>query len=630
MNGWSVLLDLQWRWPWAALLLALPAGLMLWQRWRHRRALAYADEALRPWALSTPCADAGQKLQRALAALAWLLLVLAAAGPRWPVSQPADTAQAGAGAGERAGATALVLLQLSDSMRATDLAPDRLTRARLALLDLSEQQRGEQVGLLVYGAQSGVLLPPTHDAALLRDALNATGEYLVPAGRADLAQALTLAALELEQLAQETPARQPGTLLLVTDADSDALQGAAGAAVDAALRRLRVQGVALQMLLVTAPTAATADTGPAASGMGFGAPVADPAAYRALAEQTGGSAVHVSDGTEAVRRWYQNSLDRVAVPATPAGRAVQGWREGFALPLALGALLMLLAHTPGWPAGAARFGERVWMALRRRPSGQVLSAGLVALVLLLASAPERSWAQANATAPFATRQQLAQASQAHAAQQWALAQQRYAQVGGFGGHFGAGVAALQLHDGLAAQRHLGLAWTLATTPAQRLDALYNLGLAQARLGRWAAAAQAFGAVLQERPGDAAATNNLRIAEKEATRQRAGVGDAQDLYGRRGKLVQGQSDPNGTGNPDELDMPEGGSSYSDSAVDARGATASAPAARAPAPGFVPQPEHLNAGLAKLDRLANPRPRLFKGLMAQDTPRVNRALATERQP
>ncbi|MDP3325581.1 MAG: hypothetical protein Q8S71_18790, partial [Hydrogenophaga sp.] len=67
MNGWSVLLDLQWRWPWAALLLALPAGLALWQRWRHLRALAYADEALRPWALSTPRADAGQKLQRALA-----------------------------------------------------------------------------------------------------------------------------------------------------------------------------------------------------------------------------------------------------------------------------------------------------------------------------------------------------------------------------------------------------------------------------------------------------------------------------------------------------------------------------------------------------------------------------------
>ena len=515
-------------------------------------------------------------------------------------------------------------------MRATDLAPDRLTRARLALLDLSEQQRGEQVGLLVYGAQSGVLLPPTHDAALLRDVLNATGEDLVPAGRADLAQALTLAALELEQLAHETPARQPGTLLLVTDADSDALQGAAGAAVDEALRRLRAQGFALQILLVTAPTAATTDTGPAASGMGFGAPVADPAAYRALAEQTGGSAVQVSDGTEAVRRWYQNSLDRLAPPATPAGRAVQGWREGFALPLALGALLMLLAHTPGWPAGAARFGQRVWMVLRPRPSAQVLSAGLVAVVLLLASAPERSWAQVSTAAPFATRQQLAQASQAHAAQQWALAQQRYALVGGFDGHFGAGVAALQLHDGLAAQRHLGLAWTLATTPAQRLDALYNLGLAQARLGRWAAASQAFGAVLLERPGDAAATNNLRIAEKEATRQLAGVGGAQDLYGRRGKLVQGQIDPNGTGNPDELDMPEGGSSYSDSAVDARGATASAPAAMAQAPAFVPQPGHLNAGLAKLDRLANPRPRLFKGLMAQDTPRVNRALATERQP
>jgi Ca-activated chloride channel family protein len=146
------------------LLLALPLLSLLaaWARLRCRRALArFGDMTAlflgmarrRPW-----------RWPRALAqSLGLTLLVVGAAGPQWG----RDWSQTAA-----VGRDVVVVLDLSRSMLAE--SPSRLTRAKAALVDLSQamQRRGgHRLGLVAFAGQARVICPLTHDYDHFREAL---------------------------------------------------------------------------------------------------------------------------------------------------------------------------------------------------------------------------------------------------------------------------------------------------------------------------------------------------------------------------------------------------------------------------------------------------------------------------
>jgi Ca-activated chloride channel family protein len=94
-----------------------------------------------------------------------VLLVAGVAGPQWGRDPAAQAAP---------GRDLVVLLDLSRSMRADDVPLARLTRARDALLDLSQavQRRGgHRLALVVFAARARVACPLTHDYDHFRDAL---------------------------------------------------------------------------------------------------------------------------------------------------------------------------------------------------------------------------------------------------------------------------------------------------------------------------------------------------------------------------------------------------------------------------------------------------------------------------
>src|SRR3569833_3108762 len=74
-------------------------------------------------------------------ALAWTLAVLALAGPRW---------QQDRAAAYRAPADWVLVLDLSPSMAATDVAPNRVIRARYALDDLLDAAKDARVALVAF------------------------------------------------------------------------------------------------------------------------------------------------------------------------------------------------------------------------------------------------------------------------------------------------------------------------------------------------------------------------------------------------------------------------------------------------------------------------------------------------
>ncbi len=225
---------IEWLRP--AWLLALPAGLALaWAWWRTRAGAgpwrAQVDaELLEELAGRAPAASA--RLALGLAAAAFALVIIALAGPSWR-TQPAPLH---ADAGAR-----IVVLDLSPSMDAVDVAPSRLERARTAAGDLLRDAAGARLGLVVFGADAFSVAPLTADPALLVHLIGglATGTLPRAGSRPDLGLDMARALLEKSGAAA-------GEVILVGDSGGDARTLAAARALAGAGFPLSVLAVGTQ------------------------------------------------------------------------------------------------------------------------------------------------------------------------------------------------------------------------------------------------------------------------------------------------------------------------------------------------------------------------------------------------
>ncbi len=108
-------------------------------------------------------------------------LVLALARPAWnPI--PRTVA--------REGRDVVFLLDVSRSMLADDLAPNRLERAKLAIRDCLEQLQGDRVGLVLFAGHAVATCPLTLDYGFFRMALENTTVNSVSRGGTKLGDAI--------------------------------------------------------------------------------------------------------------------------------------------------------------------------------------------------------------------------------------------------------------------------------------------------------------------------------------------------------------------------------------------------------------------------------------------------------
>lgn len=331
------LYNIDWREPWWGLLALQP--LLFWTlvRRRRQRLAGYADAHLLPWAVSAAPRSRGASGRALANALAWLLLAAAAAGPRLPLqASPGLDAQAM----RRHVISVYVLLDVSASMAATDIAPTRLTRAKLELDDWLARLSGERVGLIVYAGSAGLLLPPTDDIALLKRALELADPSLIEERGTRLDAALELAARQLQGAATRSKA-----ILLVSDGDADSLAGPAGSAARAAVANLAKQGIPLFVLGVGSETGAPIRLAEGGYAERDGTQVQsrmDAVAYGDLARLTGGRFHAVADGDADWIALYDHGL--AGLPGDPlAPEQAQAWQELYPWLLAPALTLLLLA-----------------------------------------------------------------------------------------------------------------------------------------------------------------------------------------------------------------------------------------------------------------------------------------------
>jgi Ca-activated chloride channel family protein len=175
--------------------------------------------------------EGGRRVPVLLLCLAWLLVVLALAGPTWErLPQPVYQAQQ----------HRVVLLDLSPTMNAPDLPPSRLVRARFEVLDLLRLSQDGQTALIVYAAEPFTVAPLTTDTETIAVQVPSLESALLPVSgprRTDLALD------EAGRLLAQAGASD-GEVVLVTDGlDNPAAANAAAARLATQGHRLAVLGV---------------------------------------------------------------------------------------------------------------------------------------------------------------------------------------------------------------------------------------------------------------------------------------------------------------------------------------------------------------------------------------------------
>ncbi len=152
--------------------------------------------------------DDGWKKQLPLKALSLIisLAIIVSAGPTWQ-RQPSPFGE------DRA--ALMVVLDVSDSMLQTDVAPSRIERAKQKIVDLLQLRGGGQTGLVVYAGTAHLAMPLTRDNQVFMPVLSAVEPSVMPRQGKSAANALPIIDQQFGKVAHG------GSVLLITDSANE-------------------------------------------------------------------------------------------------------------------------------------------------------------------------------------------------------------------------------------------------------------------------------------------------------------------------------------------------------------------------------------------------------------------------
>lgn len=159
--------------PWWLLGLILVV-IVTWLLWRSAKATNGWHSVIAPHLAKLLITSKARRQRNSLRwslPVALLALVLASAGPTWErIPQPVYQLDAGQ----------VLVLDMSLSMRATDISPDRLTQLRYKAMQLAAEHLDGETGLIAYAGDAFVISPLTADAGSLGNLIRALSPEIMP------------------------------------------------------------------------------------------------------------------------------------------------------------------------------------------------------------------------------------------------------------------------------------------------------------------------------------------------------------------------------------------------------------------------------------------------------------------
>lgn len=214
---------------WALLLAPVAVVLYLWATARRRKAARVLGNPALVGRLSAEVSPRRRRWKSAFVVLGVLLLALALAGPRMGTRLKEVT---------REGIDLVIALDVSTSMHAQDVSPNRLMRAKNEIRKLISTLEGDRIALVVFAGDAFIQCPLTTDHNALRLFLDIANSNMIPTPGTNFGAAIEMAvkALEIPEQSTGNEARSRA-LLIVSDGENHASN------VEATLASARKSGV---------------------------------------------------------------------------------------------------------------------------------------------------------------------------------------------------------------------------------------------------------------------------------------------------------------------------------------------------------------------------------------------------
>jgi Ca-activated chloride channel family protein len=192
---------------WVALFILPLLALFLWATWRKRQALIRSFVQNRNLArLTLGTSTLRQKLRRFLLFVAVAFGLFTMARPQWGFTWEEATHRS---------RDIIVAIDTSKSMLAEDLQPNRLTRAKLAALDLLKLAKYDRFGLVAFSGTAFLQCPLTFDDEAFRQSVQILEPGIIPHGGTALSEAIDSARRAFSEDADQNHR----VLILLTDGE---------------------------------------------------------------------------------------------------------------------------------------------------------------------------------------------------------------------------------------------------------------------------------------------------------------------------------------------------------------------------------------------------------------------------
>ena len=235
MSAIFYLQEIYWREPLWLLLSLQPIIIFLLKKFIQKNNISlYVEKNLQPWVVFPARYTLSKQIfsKNSAYLLAWLLFSIALAGPRTPLSQ-ADKEQF-------YGANIMMVVDLSRSMKAMDIKPNRLLRAKTEIYEFLEKAKDHRIGITVFSARPHLLTPLTSDHAVLQTYIESLDKLRFPTMGSNPVDAILFAQNELKNI------KGKSAIILLSDGDFSEI-------TRAQIKQLKKENIPLYILGIGTP-----------------------------------------------------------------------------------------------------------------------------------------------------------------------------------------------------------------------------------------------------------------------------------------------------------------------------------------------------------------------------------------
>ena len=305
--------------------ISIPALLILffYAYWRRSKIKAKFASPKMMQKLSPPLSEARVVLKAGATILVLVFLVLALIRPQW--GKKVDLVK-------RKGLDIMLVQDISLSMMAEDIVPNRLTRAKHEISSFLEQLHGDRVGLTAFAGKAQVLCPMTLDYGAARIFLKELSPTLLKGGT-DLAGALKTAMSSLPERQEKFQ-----VIVLLTDGEEHDPQ-VLKIADKAAERDITIYTVGIGSIEGVPIPLGNGKYKKDRNGNIVSTRL-DEATLKKIAFKTGGSYVHANSVEFGLQKVLDELKDRERRELE--GKVTEQYRERFQIPLGVAILFLII------------------------------------------------------------------------------------------------------------------------------------------------------------------------------------------------------------------------------------------------------------------------------------------------